>query len=210
MLEKLVWKAKVWKCLKVVVFVCRVIPSVQVCLINECETELYWIIGQDYWWNYFRPALPILYRNAVLCLALSLCQNRFLSAGRQEDYSVWPTNILIAYRALIIHKNTVGGDIWCSFLSTHAFLLGNGQTCNTRCSILSRFLHFHVSQFPPLQVGAVNSCLAFSTPSTWCRIFSVPCKSARAWYLFVALLACHDVIYDTIRDAILTCARKPT
>ena len=36
------------KCLKVVVFVCRVIPSVQVYLINECETELYWIIGQDY------------------------------------------------------------------------------------------------------------------------------------------------------------------
>ena len=36
------------KCLKVLVFVCRVIPSVQVYLINECETELYWIIGQDY------------------------------------------------------------------------------------------------------------------------------------------------------------------
>jgi len=149
MLEKLVWKAKVWKCLKVVVFVCRVIPSVQVCLINECETELYWIIGQDYWWNYFRPALPILYRNAVLCLALSLCQNRFLSAGRQEDYSVWPTNILIAYRALIVHKNTVGGDIWCSFLSTHAFLLGNGQTYATlgvpyyrvSCIFMSRNFH---------------------------------------------------------------------
>ena len=39
---------RVKKYLKVVVFVCRVIPSVQVCLINECETELYWIIGQDY------------------------------------------------------------------------------------------------------------------------------------------------------------------
>jgi len=36
------------KCLKVVVFVCRVIPSVYVYLINECKTELYWIIGQDY------------------------------------------------------------------------------------------------------------------------------------------------------------------
>ena len=36
------------KCLEVVVFVCRVISSVQVYLINECETELYWIIGQDY------------------------------------------------------------------------------------------------------------------------------------------------------------------
>ena len=43
--------------------------------------------------------------------------------------------------------------------------------CNTRCSILSRFSHFHVSHFPPLQSGAANSCLAFSTPATWCRIF---------------------------------------
>ena len=34
--------------------------------------------------------------------------------------------------------------------------------CNTRCSILSRFSHFHVSQFPPLQVGAASSCLALS------------------------------------------------
>ena len=40
--------------------------------------------------------------------------------------------------------------------------------CNTRCSILSRFSHFHVSHFPPLQSGAAFSCpaiscLAFST-----------------------------------------------
>ena len=31
-----------------------------------------------------------------------------------------------------VHKNTVGGEIWCSFSSTHAFLLGNGQTYATR------------------------------------------------------------------------------
>ena len=37
-------------------------------------------------------------------------------------------SVLIAYQVLIVHKNTVGGEIWCSFLSTHAFLLGNGQT----------------------------------------------------------------------------------
>jgi len=43
--------------------------------------------------------------------------------------------------------------------------------CNARCSILSRFSHFHVSHFPPLQAGAANSCLAFSTPATWWRIF---------------------------------------
>jgi len=50
-------------------------------------------------------------------------------------------------------------------LGTHAFLLGNGQTYahSVYCSILSRFSHFHVAQFPPLQVGAANSCLAFSS-----------------------------------------------
>jgi len=53
-------------------------------------------------------------------------------AGRHKDYSTWPTNVLIAYRVLIVHKNTVDGEIWCSFLSTHAFLLGNGQTYATR------------------------------------------------------------------------------
>jgi len=31
-----------------------------------------------------------------------------------------------------VHKNTVVGEIWCSFLSTHAFLLVNGQTYATR------------------------------------------------------------------------------
>jgi len=39
--------------------------------------------------------------------------------------------------------------------------------CNTRCSILSRFSHFHVSHFPPLQSGA-----AFSCPATSCLAFS--------------------------------------
>ena len=155
MREKLVWKAKVWKCLKVVVFVCKVIPSVQVYLINECETELYWIIGQDYWWNYLRPVLPILYRNAVLCLALSLCRNRFLSASRQENYSAWPTNVLIAYRALI----------WSSFLSTHAFLLGNGQTYAT--------------------LGVPYYCVSRIFMS---RIFSVPLR----WRFYI-LLRCWKI-----------------
>ena len=39
--------------------------------------------------------------------------------------------------------------------------------CNTRCSILSRFSHFHVSHFPPLQHGA-----AFSCPAISCLAFS--------------------------------------
>ena len=33
--------------------------------------------------------------------------------------------------------------------------------CNTRCSILSHFSHFHVSHFPPLQHGAAFSCPQF-------------------------------------------------
>ena len=79
-------------------------------------------------------------------------------AGRHKDYSKWPTNVLIAYRVLIV----LGGEIWCSFLSTHAFLLGNGQTYATRgvpyyrvsrifmsrnfhpCKLVP---HFHVPQF---------------------------------------------------------------
>ena len=39
--------------------------------------------------------------------------------------------------------------------------------CNTRCSILSRFSHFHVLHFPPLQSGA-----AFSCPAISCLAFS--------------------------------------
>ena len=39
--------------------------------------------------------------------------------------------------------------------------------CNTRCSILSHFSHFHVSHFPPLQHGA-----AFSCPTSSCLAFS--------------------------------------
>ena len=31
--------------------------------------------------------------------------------------------------------------------------------------------HFHVSHFPPVQSGAENSCLAFSTLAFWCRRF---------------------------------------
>jgi len=95
-----------------------------------------------------------------------------LSAGRQEDYLALPTNVLIAYRALIVYKNTVGGDIWLKSL-VYSCIPARQWTDirNTRCSILSRFSHFHVSQFPPLQVGAANSCLAFSTPATRCRIF---------------------------------------
>ena len=44
--------------------------------------------------------------------------------------------------------------------------------CNTRCSILSRFSHFHVSHFPPQQHGA-----AFSCPAISCLAFSASPKS---------------------------------
>ena len=74
----------------------------------------------------------------------------------------WRTTVLVAYRVLIVHKNTVGGEIWSSFLSTHAFLLGNGQTYATRGVpyfrvsriFMSRIFHpcilvphFHVPKF---------------------------------------------------------------
>ena len=83
---------------------------------------------------------------------------------------------------LIVHKNTVGGEIWFSFLSTHAFLLGNGQTYGTRGVpyfrvsriFMSRIFHpcnlvpkIHVSHFPPLHSGA-----AFSCPAISCLAFS--------------------------------------
>jgi len=86
---------------------------------------------------------------------------RTYPAAAAVDYSAWPTNVLIAYRALNVHKNTVSGEIWCSFLSTCAFLIGNGQTYATlgvpyyRISriFMSRIFHpcnmvphFHVPQ----------------------------------------------------------------
>jgi len=72
------------------------------------------------------------------------------------------------------HKNTVGGEIWCSFLSTHSFLLGNGQTYTTRGVPYYRVsrnmvLHFHVPQFhvthfqrPPVDTVAASDVIASS------------------------------------------------
>jgi len=70
--------------------------------------------------------------------------------------------------------------------------------CNTRCSILSRFSHFHVSHFPPLQHGA-----AFSCPAISCLAFSASsCSEVSATVLGVCgqywLPGCHKVI-DVIR-----------
>jgi len=96
--------------------------------------------------------------------------------------------VLIAYRALIVHKNTVGGEIWCSFLSTHAFLLGNGQTYATpgvpyyRVSriFMSRIFHpcnmvphFHVPQVhvSHFQRPQQQSC---SFTKQWCIAGSAP------------------------------------
>ena len=104
--------------------------------------------------------------NASRASRCSMRQTSHISCGSsgssgRVDYSAWPTNVLIGYRALIVHKNTVGGELWCSYLSTHAFLLGNGQTyatlgvpyyCVSRifmsrsfhpCKLLP---HFHVPQ----------------------------------------------------------------
>jgi len=77
---------------------------------------------------------------------------------------------------LIVHKNTVGGEIWCSFLFTHAFLLGNGQTYATRGVPYYRVSRIFMSRiFHPC-----NMVLHFHvTLASWCRkfmscIFSVP------------------------------------
>jgi len=117
-------------------------------------------------------------------------------AGRHKDYSKRPTNVLIAYRVLIV----LGGEIWRSFLSTHAFLLGNGQTYATRGVpyyrvsriFMSRNFHpcklvpqIHVSHFPPLQHGAAFSCpaiscLAFSASPVYSKAISQSNKNRQS------------------------------
>ena len=57
---------------------------------------------------------------------------------------------------------TVGGEIWCFFVDSCIPVRQWADICNTRCSILSRFSHFHVSHFPPQQHGAAFSCPAIS------------------------------------------------
>jgi len=81
--------------------------------------------------------------------------------------SALSTNVLIAYRGLIVHKNTIAGEFWCFLLPTRAVLLGNGQTYATlgvpynrvsrifmSCIFMSRNFHtctlvpqIHVSHF---------------------------------------------------------------
>ena len=78
---------------------------------------------------------------------------------------------------------TVGGEIWCSFLSTHAFLFGNGQTYATRgvpyyrvsrifiscifhpCNMVP---HFHVPQFHVSHFQRPQQAL--SAPPLWIDI----------------------------------------
>ena len=75
----------------------------------------------------------------------------------------------------------------CSAMDRHT-------VCNTRCSILSRFSHFHVSHFTPLQHGAAflcpaSSCLAFSASPHW--------QVATTWSMFYAnrpfLVSCFNL-----------------
>ena len=75
-----------------------------------------------------------------------------------EDYSALPTNVLIAYRVLIVN-----GAIFCLLVYS--------------CSAMDRPIQhsvFHTIAF------LAFSCHAFSTPATWCRIFMsrnfYPCK----------------------------------
>ena len=55
--------------------------------------------------------------------------------------------------------------------------------CNTRCSILSRFSHFHVSHFPPQQHGAAFSCPAISASPLRVVAFAQQTMNATDWEL---------------------------
>ena len=117
---------------------------------------------------------------------------------------------------LIVHKNTVGGEIWCSFLSTHTFLLGNGQTYATRGVpyfrvsriFMSRIFHpcnlvpkIHVSHFPPLHSGA-----AFSCPTISCLAFSASPFYISQLFRFLARTAGRPVYDDCSVHRFSRCA----
>jgi len=87
-----------------------------------------------------------------------------------------PTNVLIAYRVLIVHKNTVGGEIWCSFLSTHAFLLGNWQTYATR-------------SVPYYRVSRIFTSRNFTS-----RIVSVPTADTFLTYSYLYYTTLKDLV----------------
>ena len=57
---------------------------------------------------------------------------------------------------------TVGGEIWCSFLSTHAFLLGNEQTYATRGVPYYRVSRIFMSRNFMSRIFSVTENLAFS------------------------------------------------
>jgi len=69
---------------------------------------------------------------------------------------------------------TVGGEIWCSVLSTHAFLLGNGQTYATRGVPYYRVSRIFMS-----------------------RIFSVPAETS-TWSIFLTLFAREQHAVDVL------------
>ena len=96
-------------------------------------------------------------------------------------------SVLIAYRVLIVHKNTVGGEIWCSLLSTHAFLLDNGQTYATR-------------GVPYYRVSRNFMSRIFSVPVVTSEALIWPCCSLSPLYLtihFGALLECFGDLTGT-------------
>ena len=70
--------------------------------------------------------------------------------------------------------------------------------CNTRCSILSLFSHFHVSRFPPLQHGT-----AFSCPAISCLAFSASPSSpqirSHGFWREINLYVCRLYIYCPLR-----------
>ena len=125
-------------------------------------------------------------------------------AGRHEDYSAWPTNVLIAYRALIVHKNTVGGEIWCSFLPTHAFLLGNGQTYATRGVPYYRVSRIFMSRNFMSRIFSVPAVLWFPCRYlfTWTHTMSfVNCLLFFPLYVTICRKRCTESFHSRLYAA---------
>jgi len=68
------------------------------------------------------------------------------------------------------------------------------DVCNTRCSILSRFSHFHVSHFPPLQHGA-----AFSCPAISCLAFSASPMIYQSLRIFIIHVHVHAFVFSVVQ-----------
>ena len=104
------------------------------------------------------------------------CSNCLSSVNRSQEHS-WRRNLV-----LFLVDSYIPARQWTDI-------------CNTRCSILSSFSHFHVSHFPPLHSGA-----AFSCPTISCLAFSASPLSCLAGGVNGALQRLANVSASTYRS----------